>query len=93
MSRSIAVPLTLALALAAAGGLARGASTFPLPPPVPSPQPVTEDFFGTQVTDPYRYFENTKDPVVAAFFKDQNAYARAVLDRLGTPRQRLFDRI
>jgi prolyl oligopeptidase len=64
-----------------------------LPPPLPSPNPVTEDFFGTKVTDPYRYFENMQDPVVIAFFKQQNQYARDVLDRLGQPRQRLFDRI
>jgi prolyl oligopeptidase len=93
MLRSIAVPFAFAVAIVAAAGLARGAATFPLPPPVPSPQPVTEDLFGTKVTDPYRYFENMKDPVVIAFFKDENAYARAVLDRLGAPRQRLFDRI
>jgi prolyl oligopeptidase len=34
-----------------------------------------------------------KDPVVVDFFKQQNAYTRAVLDRLGAPRQHLFDRI
>jgi prolyl oligopeptidase len=93
MLRSIAVPFALVIATLGVGGLARGAATFPLPPPIPSPQPVAEDFFGTSVTDPYRYFENMKDPVVIAFFKDQNAYARAVLDRLGQARQRLFDPI
>jgi prolyl oligopeptidase len=68
-------------------------ATFPTPPPVPSPQPVTEQFFGTTVTDPYRYFENMQDPVVIQFFKEQNAYARAVLSGLGTPREQLFERI
>jgi prolyl oligopeptidase len=68
-------------------------TTFPTPPPVPSPQPVTEQFFGTTVTDPYRYFENMQDPVVIQFFKEQNAYARAVLSGLGTPREQLFERI
>jgi prolyl oligopeptidase len=92
MVRSIAVSFAV-VAVVSAGALARGAATFPLPPPIPSPQPVTEEFFGTKITDPYRYFENTKDPVVSAFFKDQNAYARAVLDRLGAPRQALFNRI
>ena len=33
------------------------------------------------------------DPVVAQFFKEQNDYARAVLGRLGEPRERLFERI
>ncbi|MBV8373728.1 MAG: hypothetical protein JOY69_10760, partial [Candidatus Eremiobacteraeota bacterium] len=90
--RSITVTVAVA-AIVAVGGLARAATTFPSPPAVPSPQPVTESFFGTNVTDPYRYFEDMKNPVVVAFFKDQNAYARSVLDRLGAPRQRLFDRI
>jgi prolyl oligopeptidase len=94
MPRALVVLFTLAsLVVLAAAVPARTVATFPLPPPVPSPQPVTEDFFGTKVTDPYRYFENVKDPVVANFFKQQNAYARAVLERLGTPRQRLFERI
>ena len=93
MLRWISVPVLLAIATAASAGLVRGQATFPLPPPLPSPSPVTEDMYGTKVTDPYRYFENMKDPVVAAFFKDQNQYARAVLERLGAPRQRLFERI
>jgi len=93
MPRSLVVALTLVCALIGAGGSARAAVAFPSPPPVPSPQPVTEDFFGTKVTDPYRYFENMKDPVVVSFFKEQNAYARAVLANLGAPRQRLFERI
>ena len=93
MLRWMSVPVLLAIATAASAGLVRGQATFPLPPPLPSPSPVTEDMYGMKVTDPYRYFENMKDPVVAAFFKDQNQYARAVLDRLGAPRQRLFERI
>lgn len=93
MVRRTVVSFVLAMATLGAGGPAIGQATFPPPPAVPSPQPVTEDFFGTKVTDPYRYLENMKDPTVVAFFKDQNQYARAVLDRLGEPRQRLFERI
>jgi prolyl oligopeptidase len=74
-------------------GLVIAVVRFPTPPPVPSPAPVSEQFFGTTVTDPYRYFENMQDPVVIDFFKEQNAYTRAVLDRLGAARQQLFDRI
>ena len=33
------------------------------PPPAPS-QPVTETYFGKQVTDPYRNLENLKDSTV-----------------------------
>ncbi len=92
MLRSLFAPFAVAaLALTCVGG-AR-AATFPAPPPVPSPQPTTDVYFGTSVTDPYRYFENMKDPVVVNFFKTENAYARSVLAKLGAPRQRLFDRI
>lgn len=73
--------------------LASPINSLPAPPPVPAAKPVTENLWGTKVVDPYRYFENVNDPVVQDFFKKQNAYTRAVLDRLGSPRQALFDRI
>ena len=72
---------------------ATAAQVFPTPPPVPPERPVGVTKYGTSVTDPYRYFENMSDPVVIDFFKEQNAYARAVLGRLGPARQQLFDRI
>ncbi len=65
----------------------------PAPPSLPPVRPVVDDYFGTTVTDPYRYFEDLKAPDVQSFFKGQNDYTRAVLDQLGTPRQRLFQRI
>ena len=52
------------------------------PPPPPAVRPVTETHFGVTVTDPYRYFENPKDPELAKYFKAQSAYTRAVLDAL-----------
>ena len=59
------------------------ASATPLAPPAPPPvRPVTETHFGTTVSDPYRYFENPKDPGLAAYFKAQSAYTRTVLDAL-----------
>ncbi|MBV8531975.1 MAG: S9 family peptidase [Candidatus Eremiobacteraeota bacterium] len=67
--------------------------SFPSPPPVPPERPVGVTKYGTSVTDPYRYFENMNDPVVVDFFKEQNAYARAVLGRLGPARDQLFERI
>lgn len=81
------------VALLAGRAVAPAASGFPTPPPLPPPRPVTETFFGTTVTDPYRYFEDMSDPLTVAFFKDQNAYARAVLSRLGPARDALFNRI
>jgi prolyl oligopeptidase len=93
MPRSFVVVFAFVAAVVTSGTWTRAATAFPTPPPLPSPSPVTENYFGTSVTDPYRYFENVQDPVVIDFFKQQNAYARAVLDRLGAPRQQLFERI
>ena len=90
----VSIVAIVACAVVLAGrAAAPAANGFPTPPPLPSPRPVTEGFFGTNVTDPYRYFEDMDDPVTVEFFKEQNAYTRAVLDRLGAARQQLFDRI
>ena len=51
----------------------------PSSPPIAAVRPVTDDYFGTKVVDPYRYMENLKDPEVQAWFAGQNDYARAVL--------------
>ncbi len=51
-------------------------------PPVAPVRPVTTDYFGITVADPYRYMENLEDPAVAAWFKDQNAYTRAALGKI-----------
>ena len=53
---------------------------------------VTENYFGTKVTDPYRWLENTNDPEVVAWMKEQNDYTRAVLAAI-PGREQLFDRI
>ena len=66
----------------------------PLPAPAPAQVvPVTEHFFGHDVVDRYRYFENDHDPRTKAFYTKQNAYTREVLENLGEPRERLGKRI
>jgi prolyl oligopeptidase len=45
-------------------------------------RPVTDDYFGTKIVDPYRWLENTSDPEVIAWMKAQNDYTRAVLARI-----------
>jgi prolyl oligopeptidase len=75
--------LTLAASLASAA---------PPPPHVAPVVPVTDDYFGTQVTDNYRYFEDLKNPQVQAWMKGQAEYARAMLDSL-PGRRALLERI
>ena len=58
------------------------AQNVPMAPPVAPVRPVTTDYYGTSVTDPYRYIENLSDPEVDAWFKAQNAYTRGVLAKI-----------
>lgn len=51
-------------------------------PPVAEKQPVTEDFFGTSVTDEYRWMEDMSSPRFEGYLKAQAAYSRGVLDRI-----------
>jgi prolyl oligopeptidase len=55
-------------------------------------KPVVENHFGTEVTDPYRYFEDVSNPEVAAWMKGQSAFARATLDAI-PGRQAMLDRL
>ena len=54
----------------------------PAGPPVAPVRPVTDTYFGTQVTDPYRWMENLDDPAVKAWFRGQADYTQAQLARL-----------
>lgn len=52
-------------------------------PPPPAPvRPVVDDYFGTRITDNYRYFEERENADAAAWMKAQADYTRAVLDSL-----------
>jgi prolyl oligopeptidase len=51
-------------------------------PPVAPVRPVTEDLFGIQVVDPYRYMEKLDDPEVKDWMKAQAEYTRGVLDKI-----------
>jgi len=69
-------------AIAALGVVLLAAGALPPPPAPPAVRPAIETHFGVTVADPYRYFENPKDPGLASYFKAQSAYARRVLDAL-----------
>jgi len=58
-------------------------------PPAPV-KPVTDQYFGTKITDPYRYMENLKDTVVLTWMKQQSDYARKTLNSIAG-RKRLID--
>jgi prolyl oligopeptidase len=51
-------------------------------PPVARVEPVVDDYYGTQITDPYRWMEDPKDPDWLPFLKGQNAYTRSALDAI-----------
>src|SRR5215475_1255772 len=53
---------------------------------------VTDDYFGTKVTDPYRWLESTSDLEVKSWMKAQNDYTRESLARI-PGRGGLLDRI
>jgi prolyl oligopeptidase len=92
LARGLVCALWLALGLLAHDG-ARGRDGREIAaPPVAAAKPVTEEYFGTKITDPYRWLENLKDPEVQKWFKGQDEYTRAVL--AGIPgRPALLERI
>jgi prolyl oligopeptidase len=74
-----------ALALSAAAfSLPLAAATFAgveVPAPLPA-RTVTDTHWGTKVDDPYRFFEETKDPAVQAWMKAQSEASAAILARI-----------
>jgi prolyl oligopeptidase len=71
----VATRLVLAFVLAGAAAAAATSAELPKAPV----RNVDETYFGTTVHDPYRNFENTKDPEVAAWMKAQSDHAHEVL--------------
>ena len=55
-------------------------------------QEVVDDYFGTKVTDPYRWLEDETQPEVKAWVAAQNALTRSYLDRV-PERAQLRDRL
>ena len=81
--------LVLALGLAAAALASAQALSHP---PVAPVRPVVDDYFGTKVTDDYRYLEDLGNPEVKAWMKGQADYTRARLDAI-PGRAKLLERI
>lgn len=69
-------------ALTVNGGPLRAAGSpklAPASPPRARVEPVTDDYFGTSITDPYRWMENPKDRDWLPYMRGQNVHARSLL--------------
>lgn len=74
----------VAAMLAAATGTLAAQNVSPAPADIPKPaaapvRPVVDDYFGTRVTDDYRWMESPGNPELATWMKAQNDYTHAVL--------------
>src|SRR3569833_2667037 len=49
------------------------------PPPVVDSQPVIDNYFGTHVTDNFRWLENAKSPETRTYINKKNAYTTRYL--------------
>ena len=56
----------------------RDGITLPLPPAVEA-RPVPDDYFGTKITDSYRWLEDAKSPETRAFIDAENTYTSRYL--------------
>ncbi len=78
--KAFLLPILATAMLSPVAILAQGGA--PAAPPVAPIRPVVDEYFGTKITDPYRYIENLSDPEVDAWFKAQNAFTRAALAKI-----------
>ena len=64
------------------GLLFAGASAMAQELPKAAVRNVDEDFYGSKISDPYRYFEDAKNPEVAAWMKAHSEHTHAVLESI-----------
>jgi prolyl oligopeptidase len=70
----------------------RSRSGFTLPPPpVADLSPVTDSYFGTKITDNYRWLEDAKSEQTRAFIEEENAYTNRYLKQVKIRAQILDD--
>ena len=87
MRRSF-IPMAALGLMIAAGAPSRAADA----PPATPREPVVDDYYGTKITDDYRWMEDRRAPRFEEWCRDQNHHARSVLDRI-PGRDRLQARI
>jgi prolyl oligopeptidase len=81
----IAFAIVATTAAYAAPGHSSTASTSAHPvdrPPVAPREPVVDDYFGTKITDDYRWMEDRRAPRFEQWCRKESRYARTVLDRI-----------
>ena len=80
MQRAFGLVLWVIVGVNAAAQAIHGREGITLPPP-PAVQaiPVADDYFGTKITDNYRWLEDAKSPATRAFIDTQNAYTAQYL--------------
>ncbi len=67
--------VALWLGLGAMAQTIQGRDGIKLPaPPAVAAVPVTDDYFGTKITDDYRWLEDSKSPETRAFIAEENTY-------------------
>jgi prolyl oligopeptidase len=81
VGKAIAAVLLASLCAAAPALWAASFLGVEVPPPLPAKN-VVDTYWNTPVDDPYRFLENTKDPVVQAWMKAQADATEAILAKL-----------
>ncbi len=80
---AFSLPAFFALALHAQNPAIHGGNGVTLPPPPPTPaHPVSDEYQGTQIEDPYRWLEDAKSPQTRAWIGEQNKYTQQYLSQL-----------
>ncbi|MCQ9639938.1 prolyl oligopeptidase family serine peptidase [Chryseobacterium sp. WG14] len=55
-------------------------------------RPVTDDYFGTKITDNYQWLEDLKSPEVKTWFKAESDYSHTIIDKIPN-RDALYNRM
>nr|WP_262710201.1 hypothetical protein [Chryseobacterium sp. CH1] len=55
-------------------------------------KPVTDDYFGTKITDNYQWLEDLKNPEVKTWFKAESDYSHSIIDKIPN-RETLYNRM
>ena len=92
MRRVAVCTFVLLLGSISFGQTIRSRAGFILPsPPVAESHPVVDNYFGTKITDDFRWLENAKSPETRAFIDEENVYTTRYLKQAPIHNQILDD--